>query len=119
MGDVRHNVLYAKIEQFQIDNTETRSISLANYTQLSDWPFIIMRVVGEAKLSTVGVDTDNSTGITGEMPAYGTSKFPGILIFSTYNVQTFTVESLADDTTVELFAGIAAEDDDSRLDDNA
>lgn len=118
-GDIRHNILYSKIEQYELDITETRAISLANYTALSDWAFIKMRVVGDAKLTTAAKDTDDTTDITADLPCYGTAKLPGILVLSTYNVTSFTVESLADDTVVELFAGIAAEDDDTRLTDNA
>lgn len=118
VGDVYHNILYHKKEQFELDSAETRAISYANFTA-AHWAFIILRVVGDAKITTSGVDTDDATGITADLPCYGTSLLPGILILSTYNVSTFTIESLADGTVIELFAGIAAEDDDTRLDDNA
>jgi hypothetical protein len=118
-GDVRHNILYSKIEQYELASAATRAINLANYTPLTDWPFIMLRVVGEIKVTTVGVDTDNSTAIGADIPCYGTSLLPGIFVLSSYNVTSFTIESLADDSIIELFAGIAAEDDDARLDDNA
>lgn len=114
----KFNILYKKVEQFELDDTETRTISYANYTALSDWAYIVMRVIGEARINTVGVDTDGVTAITGKLPAYGTEIFPGVVLLSTYNVSTFTVESLADGTSIELFAGISCEDDDTRLDDN-
>jgi hypothetical protein len=117
-GQVRHNILYKKIEQFELDDAETRSISLANYTN-SHWSFIIMRVIGDAKLTTAALDTDDASAITADIPCYGTSLLPGIFVLSSYNVNTFTIESLADDTVIELVAAIAAEDDDTRLDDNA
>lgn len=116
-GDVRQNILYQHVEQYSLDDGSTRAISYANYT-LTEWAFIVLRVVGEIKVTTVAKDTDGSTDISANLPCYGTALFPGILVLSTYNVSSFTVESLADDTTVQVFAGIAAEDDDSRLDDN-
>lgn len=118
MNQDRFNILYKKVEQFELDAAATRTISYANYAS-TEWAFLIMRVVGHAKVSTSGFDTDGSTPITGELPCYGTSIFPGMLLLSTYNVSTFTVESLADSTKVELFAGISCEDDDPRLDENA
>lgn len=117
MGEIRQNILYHKIEQFELDDTDTRSISLANYAR-TDWCFLILKVVGEACVNTAGKDYDGSTDITGVLPVYGTALFPGIAILSSYNVDTFSVESLADDTKVALYAAIAAEDDDARLDSN-
>ena len=118
LGEENYNILYHKIEQYELDNTATRAISFANYTR-SEWSYIICRVVGSARLNTAGKDSDGSTSISGKLPVYGTALFPGVLILSSYNVDTFTIESLADDTTVELYAAIAAEDDDTRMDLNA
>lgn len=118
-GDSKFNILYHKIEKFTLASSATRTISYANYTALTDWPIIIARVVGSARINTVGVDTDGSTAITGKLPIYGTSIFPGIGSISSYNVTSFTVESLADGTEIELYAAISAEDDDTRLNDNA
>ncbi len=113
----KFNILYKKIEQFELDDTDTRAISFANYTR-SDWSYLIVRVIGSARINTAGKDTDGSSAITGKLPMYGTDIFPGIGLFSSYNVDTFTVESLADSTKIELFAAISCADDDTRIDDN-
>lgn len=118
MSQERHNILYHKIEKYELDLSATRAISFANYTTLSDWAFIIAKVVGSVRINTAGFDTDGVTARTGKLPIYGTSIVPGIGIISTYNTTSFTVESLANDSTIELYAAIAAEDDDTRMDSN-
>ena len=118
MGQDKFNILYKKVEQYALADGDTRAISYANYT-VAEWAFIVIRVIGSAAINTVGVDTNGSTPIAGVLPVYGTSIFPGIGLLSTYNVTTFTVESFADNTQIELFAGISCEDDDTRLDLNA
>lgn len=118
MGQNKFNILYKKVEQFELDELDTRTISYANYTS-SEWAFIIARVVGHVSIETSGFDTNGSTPITGFVSAFGNRIIPGVAILSTYNVSTFTVSSLADDTKIELFAAISCEDDDPRLDENA
>ncbi len=118
MNQDKFNILYKKVEQFELDAAATRTISYANYAS-SEWSFLIMRVNGHAQVNTAGFDTDGTTPITGELPVFGNRVFPGMLLLSTYNVTSFTVESLADSTKIELFAGISCEDDDPRLDENA
>lgn len=115
VGEEHYNVLYQRIEQFELDAAETRAITFANYTR-SEWTYLILKVVGVAMVTTTGKDYDGSTDITGNLTAQGTSLFPGILILSSYNIDTFSVEALTDGTKVQLFAGIAAADDDTRLD---
>jgi len=108
------NIITHKMEQFELDSAGTRMISLANYVS-TEWSFIIMKVIGNAYISTAGFDTNGSTAITAKLPAYGTALLPGIAIFSSYNVSTFSVISLADDTTIELYAAISCADDDARI----
>ncbi len=114
-GEDKYNILYQKIEQFELDDGSTRTISYANYAS-TQWAFIIARVVGEVTINTSGFDTNGSTPITGKLPIYGKEILPGIGILSTYNVSTFTVESHEDGSTVELYAAIAAADDDPLID---
>jgi hypothetical protein len=118
MGQDKYNILYKKVEQMELNDSETRTISYANYSS-SQWSYLIIRVIGEARVNTTGFDTNGSTPITGKLPIYGSELLPGIGILSSYNVSTFTVESLADGTLVELFAAIAAADNDPLIDQNA
>ncbi len=118
VGSDRQNILYQRIEKMILNNTDSRSISLANYVS-TEWIYLIYRVVGTAYLSTSGFSTDGSTAITGKLPAYGTALMPGIGIVSSYNVSTMSIVSQADGTSVELYAAIACADDDTRLTTNA
>jgi hypothetical protein len=106
----RHNVLYYRRETLDLDDTETRAITFPNYST-SQWVLILARVVGNAKITTVGVDADGVTAIQGDTAGYGTVDHPGIIGMTTYNVTSFTLESLADSTSVEYLACIIAEDD--------
>ncbi len=108
------NILFQKQEQFELDAAASRSITMANYVN-TEWLFLVYRVIGKAYLSLAGVDTDNTTAITSKFPAYGTELLPGIGIVSTYNINTLSVVSQQDDTTIELYAAIACADDDIRL----
>lgn len=115
---VRQNVLYQRFAQYVLANAATKAIAFPSYTS-ADWAYIIARVKGSARINTAGFDYDGVTAITGKLPIFGTQRYPGIGVISTYNVSTFTLESLADGTVIELFAAIAAKDDDARLDANA
>lgn len=113
---IRHNILWKQVRQLSLeDSADTATITL-NEIALTDWPIIIVKCVGSARVNTTAKDFDGTTAITGKLPVYGTSLVPGIAVISTYNLVSATVEALADDTVVEVFAAIAAEDDDSRLD---
>lgn len=112
-GDSRHNVIAKKVESYTLDSAATRAVTLANYVS-TEWTILILKVTGEVKVNTVATNLAGGA-VTGRLRAYGTSVFPGILMISTHNVTSFTVESLADGTKVELFAAIAIEDDDARM----
>lgn len=114
-GTVKHNFLGKRIDQFGLDDGDLRTIDWTN-DATSKWKFIIAKVVGEASINTTGLDTDGVTAITAKIPAYGTAVFPGIAIISTYNVSQVQVEGLADGTTVQLFGGEAAADNNASLD---
>lgn len=112
-GEAMHNVIAKKVESYTLDSAATRAVTLANYVS-TEWTILILKVMGEVKVNTVATNLAGGA-VTGRLRAYGTSVFPGILMISTHNVTSFTVESLADGTKVELFAAIAIEDDDARM----
>lgn len=114
----KFNILYKKVEQFELDASSTRSIGLVDFGT-SEWLFLVVRCVGTGRVNTAGFDTDGTTPITGKIPVYGNRLLPGIALLSTYNNSSFTVESLADGSLFEVFAAVACTDDDARLDTNA
>ena len=122
----QNNVLYHRFETVSLDDDDTRTISFANYAT-SEWVGIVAQVfssasstaIGEARINIVAKDTDGSTDIASAPVGYGNKLHPGLIMLSTYNVTSFQLEGLADDTTVVLWAMIFAEDDDSRLTTNA
>ncbi len=109
--EAHHNVIYYRRETLELDDGDTRSITFPNATASSGWVGVMARVIGEAKLTTVGVNWAGSGAITGVTVGYGASRHPGMMSATTYNVTSFTLEGLADDTTVEYVAMILAEDD--------
>lgn len=113
-----HNVIYHRKEVVELDTSDTRTITFPDYA-VSQWVCILARVIGTAKLATVGVDADGSTAIEGVTGGYGTERHPGIIGITTKSVTSFTLTGLAADTTVEYIACILAEDDDTALTDNA
>lgn len=114
----QYNILYKKVEQFELDAAQTRTLSLFNIGS-TQWLFLIVKCVGSGRVNTAGFDTDGSTPITGKLPVYGNRVFPGILLLSTYNTSSFVVESLADDSKFEVFCAVACADNDARMDTNA
>lgn len=113
---IRHNILWKQVRQLNLAASGNTATITLNEIALTDWPIIIAKCVGSARINTSAMDFDGVTPITGKLPVYGTSRVPGIAVISTYNLVSATVEALADNTVVELFAAIAAEDDDTRLD---
>lgn len=103
------NVLYYRRETVSLDNGDTRTIAFQDYAT-SQWVGILARVIGHAKITTVGVNWDGSTAITGETAGYGVDRHPGYISMSTTKVTSFTLEGLADGTTVEYLACILADD---------
>ncbi len=111
LGQEKYNILYQRIEQYELDDTDTRTITFAAYASTL-WSYLIIRVDGHVRVNTTGFDTDGTTPITGKLPIFGNHIFPGMGLLSSYNVSTFTVESLADGSKVEVYAAIAAADND-------
>lgn len=111
-----HNVLYAQQEQMDLDDGDTRTINISNLIAAQgNWVFVIARVIGEASLNLVGDDLDDATETTAAQVGYGTDLHPGMIMLSTYNLETAEIEGLADGTKVVLWFGVLAEDDDARL----
>lgn len=115
-GLARHNVTYYRREELTLDDTETRTITLPNHVAGS-WVLILARIVGsdsqttgQAKLTTVGVDTDNVTAIEGQTAGYGIDAHPGVIGMTTYNVTSFTLTGLADGTRITYLAAILVDD---------
>ncbi len=109
--EAHHNVLYYRRETLDLDLGDTRSLTFPDSAAASGWCGVMARVIGDAKLTTVGVNWDGSTAVTGVTPGYGTDRHPGFISLVTKNVTGYTFEGLADDTTVEYVAMILAEDD--------
>lgn len=114
MDDGRFNILYQRIEQMELDDTETRTIAYPNQAT-SDWKYLVVRVIGSAHFNLSGFDTDGVTAITAKIPYYGTSLLPGIGFISTYNVTSLQLESDADGTKIEVYAAVSCADDNALL----
>lgn len=108
--EAKHNVLYYRRETVPLDDGDTRSVTIPSYTSAL-WIGFMARVVGEAKLTTVGVNWDGATAITGVTAGYGVERHPGFISMATTKVTTFTLEGLADDTTVEYLVMVLTTDD--------
>lgn len=76
--------------------------------------FVVLRVVGEIKVTTVGNDSDDASAITGISQSYGTTLFPGFLVLSPYNLDSITVEAITA-STVDIITGVFALSTDSRI----
>lgn len=115
------NVIRYNRRTLALDNGDTATITFAGQAS-SDWVGIMLRVTGIApatgvdeqagvvKLTTVGVNWDGITAITGVTGGYGTQRYPGIVSMVTTKVTSFTLTGLADGTVVEYLAMILASD---------
>jgi hypothetical protein len=112
------NVLYSSKRELALGNAETFTLDLGGFSA-SEWTMVMLRVIGSARVNTTGTDSDGITAITGKLPVYGTSIFPGIGFISTKNVSSFVVESLADSTVIEILFGVCCADSDARMTTNA
>ncbi len=103
------NLIHYRRETLALDLGETRTITFPD--SVSGWTGILARVIGDVKLTTVGKDWDGSTSVTGVTAGYGVKQYPGMLSAVTTNVTSFTLEGLADSTTVQYVTMILASDD--------
>lgn len=78
--------------------------------QTADWTMLVLRVIGAARVDTVGLDYNGVTAIAGHTPAYGTVIYPGYVILSTYNVSSFTLLGQTGGVVAELFQATCEED---------
>lgn len=117
----RYNVLFFKSADLEMDSAQTRVISLANYSLSypNDQTIVILLVDGWVELQTAAKDYDNAAGITGYQRSYGNSIFPGMLVLSSYNITSFTLKALQDDTKIRYLVAVVCDDDDTRYTDYA
>ncbi len=109
--EAHHNVVTFRRETLTFDIGDTRAITFPDSAAASGWTGVMARVIGEAKLTTIGLNWDGSTPVTGVTVGYGTDRHPGMISAITKNVTSFTLEGLADSTSVEYVAMILAQDD--------
>lgn len=110
--EARHNVTQYRRETLTLDEGDTHTLNFPASPASGDWIGVMARVIGEAKLTTVGLNFDATTAITGVTPGYGTDRHPGMISAITTGVTGCTFEGLADSTTVEYVAMILSADDD-------
>ena len=89
-----------RMESIALDDTDTRAITIQGIADANKF-VLYLSVVGECQVETVGKDTA-SAAINGYIPTYGTARFPGKILLSTYNLSSVTLRGLADSTTVEF-----------------
>lgn len=106
----RNNVRAKRIESIFLDDTETRVFTPSNII-LNNTQFIVVKVIGAARINSVGKDTDGTTTINGYTPCFGTDILPGYIIYSTYNISSLTLLGQADDTKIQIFCATCEEDD--------
>ena len=104
----RYNVKLKQITSFNLAAAETKVFTLPNQV-LADWQCLFVKVAGSVTVDTTARDTDSVTAIAGHVPVYGTSLFPGILQWSTYNLVTLTLTAVTA-STGEIFVAVCEED---------
>jgi hypothetical protein len=105
----RYNVQARRQMTLSMASGDTVTVTPSNLA-LADWRVLYARVIGTARIQTVGKDTDGTTTINGYTPAYGTSIYPGYIVLSTYNLSAITITAQADSTVVEFLNVLSAED---------
>ncbi len=117
----RYNVLFTKQDELYMDTNDTKTINIAHYSVVypNDWTIVVLQVEGWCELQTVGKAYDNAAALTGYQRCFGTAAYPGILVLSSYNVTTFTLKALSDDTKIRYLASTACLSTDARYEDNA
>jgi len=103
-------------EKLSLAATDTRSIEpmLIGAAADNERSLVVLRVVGNVKVTTTGKDSDDAASITGYSNCYGTTYFPGFLVLMPYNLDSITVEAIAA-STVSVLTGILALSTDARL----
>ena len=108
-----HNVTLYRQGMVALDDGDTESIAVPAISGKN--VLFMARVLGEAKLTSVGTDWDGTTPITAVTAGYGNQSSPGIISLVSKNLTSLTLEGLADGTTVEYIACIVVADNDSSL----
>jgi len=111
-----HPMLSLRSEKVTMAVSDTRSIEpmLIGTNSDNERSLVVLKVIGRAKVTTVGKDSNGSTDITGITETYGTSYLPGFLVLMPYNLDSITLEAITA-STVNVLTGILAVDTDSRL----
>lgn len=104
----QHNVTFYQRKTISLSLGSTFTIAAPGVS--AGWCCIIARVIGSAKLTTVGTDWDG-TPATGVTAGYGIKQHPGMICITTYAMSSFTLAGLADNTEVEYVSMILASDD--------
>lgn len=105
----RYDVSGYLVESMELDNTDVRTVTwpTTGTTQTSMTKIIWARVIGTALITHTGTDPNGGGATTAYLGCYGTAKMPGlVLLYATGLSGSFTVTGQADDTTVDIFAGI-------------
>ena len=117
----RYNVLFYKEDEIVLDESEEVEILPAGYsgTAPTDQVILFARVVGHVEVHTEATDYDDVSSIDGYQRASGNDIFPGQLILSSYNIQTWTFKGLQDGTRIHYLMAVVCADDDVRYEDYA
>lgn len=115
----RFNVLWQRSQQVTLANAATYIVTPPKLVTATDKALMLVRVVGSARVNVAAKDFNGSDDVSGAIPVYGVARFPGIGVFSTYNLVSLTLESLADDTVIDIFTAVTCDDNDARLDTHA
>lgn len=96
--DQRYTTTFAQVKTHFLATSGTATI-----TTTSTWRLLAVKVVGEVEVVSAGVDAAASP-IAGRVRVYGTSLYPGWLIWNVSGLTSdMTITALSDDTIVEVF----------------
>lgn len=111
-----HPCLSYRAERAVMDEDDTRSIEpmLIGVATDNVRSFVVLKVTGNVKITTVGNDSDDETPLTGYTNCYGTAYLPGFMILMPYNLTSITLTALAN-STVDILTGVLALSTDTRL----
>lgn len=112
--DDTDNTLYFETDRFLLNENEQRRLVLPNFVA-NEWVYIILKVNGEVSLDVVSRQFESQAAIRSTNKIYGNSRFPGILLLTTYNVVQMTITGISEFSLVESYASVIVESTDSRL----
>lgn len=114
VGAISH-ILWQTASEVLLPNIgSTFNLAMSTWA-LSDWVYLFMQVVGQINIITTGKDADGATSISATLPLYGTTAYPDIGVFSTYNLSAIELSAVTAGSSARYFFGISCDDSDSRL----